>query len=214
MLYMGAPLAAATLFSNEAAFENATQSLTVIDFTTDAADQALANGVVIDDEYTSLGLTFASSPGFPITNFRNSDLPTNGQGNYSGGNFIQLVPSTQGGGTLSLSFSNQTRSFAIWLGDLEDVAGTSTLTAALADGSQETIDLNPVAGDGPFQFVFFGATFDKNISTITLSVSPSDYVIFDDVAFGSVAPVPLPAAGWMLLASVGGIAAMKRRKKA
>ncbi len=27
------------------------------------------------------------------------------------------------------------------------------------------------------------------------------------------APVPLPAAGWMLLAGIGGIAAMKRRKK-
>lgn len=28
-----------------------------------------------------------------------------------------------------------------------------------------------------------------------------------------VAPIPLPAAGWMLLAGLGGIAAMKRRKK-
>jgi len=38
----------------------------------------------------------------------------------------------------------------------------------------------------------------------------------NDVALKSfeVSPVPLPAAGWMLLAGLGGIAAMKRRKKA
>jgi hypothetical protein len=31
---------------------------------------------------------------------------------------------------------------------------------------------------------------------------------------GDLAPIPLPAAGWMLLAGVGGLFAMKRRKKA
>jgi len=33
------------------------------------------------------------------------------------------------------------------------------------------------------------------------------------ITFEEVAPVPLPAAGWMLLAGVGGMAAMRRRKK-
>jgi hypothetical protein len=37
------------------------------------------------------------------------------------------------------------------------------------------------------------------------------HITFFDTA---VSPVPLPAAGWMLLAGLGGIAAMKRRKKA
>ncbi|AEI92110.1 MULTISPECIES: VPLPA-CTERM sorting domain-containing protein [Roseobacter] len=53
----------------------------------------------------------------------------------------------------------------------------------------------------------------------------SYYVLFDDIASGDrdfddigmridIAPVPLPAAGFMLLAGIGGLAAMKRRKKA
>ncbi|ABG30315.1 VPLPA-CTERM sorting domain-containing protein [Roseobacter denitrificans] len=52
----------------------------------------------------------------------------------------------------------------------------------------------------------------------------SYYVLFDDIASGDrdfddmamridIAPVPLPAAGFMLLAGIGGLAAMKRRKK-
>ena len=34
------------------------------------------------------------------------------------------------------------------------------------------------------------------------------------IHFEEVNPIPLPAAGWMLLAGLGGLAAMKRRKKA
>ncbi len=52
----------------------------------------------------------------------------------------------------------------------------------------------------------------------------SYYVFFDDIASGDrdfddlamrvdVAPVPLPAAGWMMIAGLGGIAAMRRKKK-
>lgn len=38
---------------------------------------------------------------------------------------------------------------------------------------------------------------------------------FDDMVLAiDVAPIPLPAAGWMLLAGVGGIAAIRRRRKA
>jgi hypothetical protein len=33
-------------------------------------------------------------------------------------------------------------------------------------------------------------------------------------AYYTVAPIPLPAAGWMLLAGIGGLAAMRRRRKA
>ena len=36
----------------------------------------------------------------------------------------------------------------------------------------------------------------------------------DAVVLSDVAPVPLPAAGWMLIAGLGGLAAMGRRKKA
>lgn len=43
-----------------------------------------------------------------------------------------------------------------------------------------------------------------------LGVSSSSAITF---TANSIAPVPLPAAGWMLLAGLGGLVAMKRRKK-
>lgn len=44
----------------------------------------------------------------------------------------------------------------------------------------------------------------------------SDGLVTSDVAFGGpdMAPIPLPAAGWLLLAGVGGLAAMRRRRRA
>ncbi|WP_254813781.1 VPLPA-CTERM sorting domain-containing protein [Rhodovulum sp. ES.010] len=44
----------------------------------------------------------------------------------------------------------------------------------------------------------------------TLSKGPSHITFYDSAP----APIPLPAAGWMLLAGVGGLAAVRRRKTA
>lgn len=57
-------------------------------------------------------------------------------------------------------------------------------------------------GDGVFDVTLW--YFEGNESQAQLISNLGDYV----------APIPLPAAGWMLLAGIGGIAAMKRRKKA
>lgn len=53
--------------------------------------------------------------------------------------------------------------------------------------------------------VLQGGAFNTTAGgSILAGVAPAD----------PMAPVPLPAAGWMLLASIGGLAAVKRRKKA
>lgn len=206
------PSLGATFFSNELQFQNAAGSLTEIDFQTDAGGQALSNGVVIDDEFLDLGISFGSTPGFPITNFFNADLATNGQGTYSGGNFIQLVPRTQGGGQLNIEFVDDIQFFSVWIGDIQDSAGVTTLTAAFSDSTTEAFNVNQVTGDAPFEFAFFGVAFDRGVERLTFDVSPADLVIFDDVSFekADLASVPLPASFLFLFGAFAFLAGANR----
>ncbi|MDO5704531.1 MAG: VPLPA-CTERM sorting domain-containing protein, partial [Paracoccus sp. (in: a-proteobacteria)] len=64
-----------------------------------------------------------------------------------------------------------------------------------------TVDLSDTVYGGDF----------TGISWFQIASSQGGNVRFDDI---SVAPVPLPAAGLMLLAGIGGLAALRRRKAA
>ncbi|WP_245624832.1 VPLPA-CTERM sorting domain-containing protein [Jannaschia seosinensis] len=80
--------------------------------------------------------------------------------------------------------------------------------------------------DGP-SFIYGPGTSDNTISlggivSRALSITafgefPQDGILIGNdeftVASIDVAPVPLPAAGWMLIAGLGGIATMRRRKR-
>lgn len=56
----------------------------------------------------------------------------------------------------------------------------------------------------------------QNVTSLTFSSSSGGNVRLDDLAIYSPppAPVPVPAAGLMLLAGIGGLAALRRRKSA
>lgn len=70
-------------------------------------------------------------------------------------------------------------------------------------GSIGTLDF--VLGGTDNSTCIFGACFEAGFgNTTTTSVKFTG---------NEIAPVPLPAAGWMLLAGVGGLVAMKRRRK-
>ncbi len=67
-------------------------------------------------------------------------------------------------------------------------------------------------------FVPIGVTFDGIARSIDFG-GTENQIAFDNVTFGSAtpgtggpSPIPLPAAGWMLIAGIGGLAAMRRRK--
>ena len=73
---------------------------------------------------------------------------------------------------------------------------------------------------------FIGIAFNSAITGDEFSLQIPDAIGSSDLIFllngttngspfeaAAVSTVPLPAAGWMLLASIGGIAAMKRRKR-
>ncbi|MGP1358670.1 MAG: VPLPA-CTERM sorting domain-containing protein [Roseicyclus sp.] len=59
--------------------------------------------------------------------------------------------------------------------------------------------------------IIFGSP--RSSATIEIATSTNDAFTFDGAVVG-LAPVPLPAAGWMLLAGMGGLVLMRRRAKA
>ncbi|TCP42138.1 VPLPA-CTERM sorting domain-containing protein [Rhodovulum marinum] len=69
---------------------------------------------------------------------------------------------------------------------------------------------NGAIGNNDSYFVMFDLPEFNDVSFVTWSTYQAQNLRIDDIL---VAPVPLPAAGWLLLAGAGGVAAMTRRKK-
>lgn len=84
---------------------------------------------------------------------------------------------------------------------LSTVPDLETLQEAVASTSPDST--------ATFQFLAYEFDADGEISTVLGAA----YVDLDLSTF-TVTAVPLPAAGWMLIAGVGGLAAMRRRSKA
>ncbi len=168
-----------------------------------------------------------SGPGLAQFSIRNS-------------NTLGLLP--QDGNFMAVNGGNQGTFPTVWSQDIAVTSGTEYTFSFLLGGTtaapfppgQLSIQfdgaeiLNATASTGsPAAFQLFGTTFAASATgTFALSFveqsngfGGNDYGIddisltFDDSVVSPPA-IPLPAAGWMLLAGLGGIAAMKRRKKA
>lgn len=87
----------------------------------------------------------------------------------------------------------------------------SGLGGSSTSGGCEYISTSrPTGGDAAFDLIDFVLDTDTFITNF-IDTKIDEIVVTDPVDPGVV---PLPAAGWMLLAGIGGLAAMKRRKKA
>jgi hypothetical protein len=95
------------------------------------------------------------------------------------------------------------------------LGGTSSGTWSLSAAPSESLKLLVGIKQGTSYAAFLvnaqsGTWFTANGPTSSPGTGVSHYDLW---YLDSTTPVPLPAAGWMLIAGIGGIAAMKRRKK-
>jgi hypothetical protein len=135
------------------------------------------------------------------------DPPVNGQGNTIPFEGLYSVNSAD---TEGMSWTADTGSLfnelVFVLRDPGD-QGQKTLTIAAAGETYSTTTRLPNEELLLVQ-VLFGA--HQSSATIDITTSINDAFTIDGAAANVV---PLPAAGWMLLAGIGGLAAMRRRQK-
>lgn len=191
---------------------------TTIDFDTDGNGAPLPAGVSVTNQYAAVGASFSSTvAGYPLVNALPGSLPNVGSGTYSGGNFIQMVPRTQGGGDFSIVFGHSINQFSMWVGDLETEAFGTTEFSYFNNGQLlGTQSVNQTTGPAPLAFTFFGASFGTGVDEISITLGSGDYVVFDDIGYSTVTPVPIPAGISMMSLAiaflVGGSRIRKRQR--
>lgn len=109
---------------------------------------------------------------------------------------IDNTPNNPADNILALTFSDFGLSLPTGVGDLTLLGFSFDLISPI---SGETLVVSNVTGGVRLDWT----NPENNISTLGIYAS-----------FDGPAPIPLPAAGWLMLAGLGGLAAVRRRRKA
>ncbi|MEO1688130.1 MAG: VPLPA-CTERM sorting domain-containing protein [Pseudomonadota bacterium] len=194
----------------------------------------LAAGVGTEDfetrpvgDFATLGISFPGSTGAITATLSGPDLEVDGSagsGRFatSGSRFVELDD-----GEMLIEFSDPIAAFGFFGTDVGDIGEQLAVTLFEAGTLAETEFLPPHdtnANNGSLLFWGFVDT-ETSYSSIRLgSASGSGDVFgFDDLTIGDVGQivnpprpsgeVPLPAAGWMLIAGLGALAGLRRARK-
>lgn len=158
------------------------------------------------------GQTVSGTPGNTGTGLYLRDAPVFGRTNTTAGGSNFLDSNDTLGMSWTVSGLGQFNSLLFNLSDVGDSGGDLSVSAG---GSVLDTILRGRAGSLiDTVLISFDSLVDE--ATITLRKSKLDdgFGIDDVVVASDVAPVPLPAAGWLLLAGVGALFASARRRVA
>lgn len=194
---------AATFFSDLASFQNATTNLSVDSF--EDNPRFTSTDPIVRDDYTVV------ETGLLDNIIGIGSPPFQGFGVVSGTGSAIYNPDVSS--LLEFSaFTTGTTAFGFWLthafyaGPPAERDVTVTVTGSVSTSFTVRSDENAV---------FFGVTEEAGISDLKFQLGSSAQPIeFDDVYTGQAAPavVPLPAAGLMLLAGIGGLAMVRSKR--
>ncbi|MEO0632727.1 MAG: VPLPA-CTERM sorting domain-containing protein [Pseudomonadota bacterium] len=173
---------------------------------------------------TPLSLTFPGSSGAITATLSGTGTDigsSGGAGRFatSGSNYVE----TPGGGDFVIDFSSAISAFGFYGTDLGDIGNDLVITLRNSVTSALTALTVDVMGSPNGSLIFWGFTdTTESYDQITFDNVPGsgDVFGFDDMTIGDVTQiinppgVPLPAAGWMLIAGLGGLGLMRRRRKA
>lgn len=216
------PSLALQTFTDQATFDSAFTTLSVVDFDT-APGGAIASGTAITTQYSPLvpvGVEFnpfnGGSPKAVDPIAAGSTLaPT------SGANAMDTVAGFHGGGGFEAVFNTLVNGVGFQVGDLERIDGLGNYVGesivelfGAGGASLGSINLVDTIGAGPMQYHFFGVKSDTAITKLQVSFGSAgtgDYVNVDDFRFGT-SPAPEPASALLWGVGLALLAPWARRR--
>jgi hypothetical protein len=222
---IGTRLAATCLVLGSMMSAPAAASVITLDF------EGLGNLAPVEDFYnggggTNFGVSFSSNALAIV------DQDAGGTGNFGNEPTPETVLFFLTGPAATLNYAaGFTTGFSFFYSAINNPGSISVYDGLDATGNVLATLFLPTtpqgSGDpsGDFNvFVPIGVNFSGTARSIDFGGTVNQ-IGFDNITFGSATPgdeggssdpsvIPLPAAGWMLLAGIGGLAALRRRQKA